>query len=164
MPFFRGNWRRMQTVSFRRFLILAALVASPRFAAAQFTTFIPPQNKVADSVKQVAAVQQKAQADSVASMQLTNMKTWVDSAAGVAPAPTTAADSLAMARSGTSADSATFRNGARAPETASSLPLLLLAGTLALIFGAVLLGRGPEPREAVLARDARDARDARNRA
>jgi hypothetical protein len=122
--------------------LAAAALALPRAASAQFTTFIPPQSKVADSIKAAVAAQQKAQADSAAKMQLTNMQTWVDSAAGVAPAPTTAADSLANRLAATNAaalDTMAFRSGTRAPATASDLPLLALIGGVAFAIGTVLL-------------------------
>lgn len=124
-------------MSFRRMLVLALLAGTPGLAGAQFTTFIPPQNKVADSVKAAVAVQQKVQADSIAHTQITNMRTWVDSAAGLVPT-TTAADSLAQTT--TVAETATMRNGTRAPATASDLPLLALAGIAALVLGAFLVG------------------------
>ena len=126
-------------MSLRRLLVLAMLASLPGTAAAQFTTFIPPQTKVADSVKAMVAAQQKAQQDSIAQTQLTNMQTWVDSAAGVAPP--NAADSLAAGQTATNtSDTAAFRNGARAPETASDLPLLAVIGVIALAIGTLLLG------------------------
>ena len=91
----------------RSICLIAVLGVAPRVAGAQFTTFIPPRNKVADSVKAAVVAEQKAQADSVAAKQITNMKTWVDSAAGLAPAPTIAADSLAQAIAATAAPIAT---------------------------------------------------------
>ena len=80
-------------MSYRYLLALALAAGIASEASAQFTTFIPPQNKAADSVKTAVAVQQRAVADSIQRVQLTNMKTWVDSAAGsvAAPAPTRAA-------------------------------------------------------------------------
>ena len=66
------------------------------------------------------------------------MKTWVDSAAGLMP--TTTADSLPPLET----DTLALRNGARAPATATSLPLLVLLGTLALLLGAYLLGDTPQ--------------------
>jgi len=133
-------------VPHRRLIVLALIVSLPAAAAAQFTTFIPPQNKVADSVKTAVAAEQKARSDSTVNMQLTNMKTWVDSAAGVVSPPVTAADSLASTVTPTTAvstaDSAALRGGARAPETASELPLLALIGATALGLGALLLGAG----------------------
>jgi hypothetical protein len=126
------------------------IVSFPAAAAAQFTTFIPPQNKVADSVKTAVAVEQKARTDSSVNMQLTNMKTWVDSAAGVVSAPRTAADSLADSlpvSKVAGVDSVALRGGARAPETASDLPLLALIGATALGIGALLLGAGAKSWE-----------------
>jgi hypothetical protein len=131
-----------------RCLLGFALIAGISSAAsAQFTTFIPPQTKAADSVKAVVATQQRVRADSVQRVQLTNMKTWVDSAAGVvAPPVATRADSLmgsppdSLTRSKVATDSApTLKNGARAPETASDLPLLALLGAMGLGIGTVLL-------------------------
>ena len=80
-------------MSNRRLIAIALLAVSPALAEAQFTTFIPPKNKVADSAKAVVAAVQKA--DTALSLRLTNMKTWVASAAGVVPTPTSRADSLA---------------------------------------------------------------------
>ena len=132
-------------MSYRHLLVLAALAGVPQFATAQFTTFIPPKNKVVDSVKAAVVAEQKAHADTAASMRLTNMKTWVDSAAGVLPVPTTAVDSLAAAVP--ASDTVTMRNGARAPATASALPLIALLGATMLVVGAMLLG-GPRPARA----------------
>ena len=130
----------------RRLIVLALIVSLPAAAAAQFTTFIPPQNKVADSVKTAVAAEQKARSDSTVNMQLTNMKTWVDSAAGIVSPPATTADSLASGLPApgavTAPDSAALAAGARAPETASVLPLLALIGATALGVGALLLGAG----------------------
>ena len=72
-------------MSYRR-LFIFALLTSPTMLWAQFTTFIPPQNKAADSAKSAVVVQQRVQADSIMKVKLTDMKVWVDSAAGVAPA------------------------------------------------------------------------------
>ena len=133
-----------------RLTTLIMIVSFPVAAAAQFTTFIPPQNKVADSVNTAVAVEQKARTDSSVTMQLTNMKTWVDSAAGVVSAPRTAADSLADSLPVSNVagiDSVALRGGARAPETASDLPLLALIGATALGIGALLLGAGAKSWE-----------------
>jgi hypothetical protein len=125
-------------VPYRRFALLALIAALPATASAQFTTFIPPQ-KAKDSVKAAVAAQQQTRADSVTSASVTNMRAWVDSAAGVlAPTtPATATDSLNPA----STDSVMMRNGSRAPMTASALPLLLLLGMGSLSAGAILLVR-----------------------
>ena len=135
-----------------RYLLAFALMAGVASAAsAQFTTFIPPQTKAADSAKSAVATQQRAEADSIQRVQLTNMKTWVDSAAGVvAPPASTRADSLmgsppdslirAQAASQLATDSApTLKNGARAPETASNLPLFALLGAMGLGIGTIML-------------------------
>lgn len=132
-------------MSFRRFLLLALTIGIPSIASAQFTTFIPPRNPAAtDSAKAVAAVAQKAKTDSALNAQLTNMKTWVDSAAGVASPPTTAAESLAAQSNPmnppTPADTAMAATGTRAPETASDLPLLALTGAGLLVIGTILVG------------------------
>jgi len=130
-------------VSYRRLLALVMLAGMPATAAAQFTTFIPPQMRVADSVKAVVAAAEKAQTDSAVTMQLTNMKTWVDSAAGISTPPVTAVDSATVGLT-TPPESTTFTNGARAPETASDLPLLVLVGAVFLGLGTLLLaGRRP---------------------
>ena len=131
-------------MSNRRLIAIALLAVSPALAEAQFTTFIPPKNKVVDSAKAVVAAVQKAAADTALSLRLTNMKTWVDSAAGVVPTPTSRADSLAagLPAPGTiAADTLAMRNGSRAPATASTLPLIALVGGTTLSFGALLLGR-----------------------
>jgi cytochrome b len=131
-------------VSLRRLIALAMIAGMPGIARAQFTTFIPPKVTVADSVKAVVAAEQKAQADSTAHAQLTSMRTWVDSAAGLTPT-TTAADSMAQSTAAsTTSDTMTMRNGSRAPATASLLPLLTLTGFVALLAGAFLL-RGARP-------------------
>jgi len=125
----------------RRFIILSIIASlAPTVAQAQFTTFIPP--RTADSVKAAVVATQQKVTDSTAKAQITDLKTWVDSASGIVP-PATAADSLART---TTADTTTFRSGSRAPATASSLPLLALVGAGALLLGALLLRGRPEPR------------------
>ncbi|HXT14430.1 MAG TPA: hypothetical protein VN706_02290 [Gemmatimonadaceae bacterium] len=139
----------MSLKSLRRILVAAAFVGIPGIASAQFTTFIPPKNKAADSVKAAVAVQQQMQSDSISHAQIANMRTWVDSAAGVTPAPVTAADSLSNGAATTSAaaETTTFRNGTRAPATASDLPLFALIGTGALLLGTILLRGGTPARD-----------------
>jgi hypothetical protein len=139
---------------FRRMLVLALIASVPATAHAQFTTFIPPRPKAVDSVKAATAAQAKMATDSAVTTQLTNMKTWVDSAAGIAGPPVTAADSLAAGLPApvNAADTATFRNGIPAPETASDLPLIALLGTALLALGIVMIAMDEaKPREAVLA-------------
>lgn len=122
-------------MSYRRLIMLAMIASLPAIARAQFTTFIPPQNKAVDSVKAVVVAQSKAHADSAVNMQLTNMKTWVDSAAGVAPVPTTTVATSMSTAASAPVSSTRMRNGRRAPATASALPLIALIGALSLGFG-----------------------------
>jgi len=135
--------------------MLSLIVSLPTAAAAQFTTFIPPQTKAADSAKAAVAAQAAAQADTLLSTRLTNLKTWVDSAAGV-PAPLPAVRDSLVARnpspaamdtmSANAPDTAALRQGLRAPETASDLPMLALIGSVALGLGVLLLGAGGNRR------------------
>lgn len=127
-------------MSHRSLFTLALILMGPASAAAQFTTFIPPKNAAKDSVKAATVAQQRAKSDSITTAALTNMKTWVDSAAGVVvPATDTAAVAAVMA------DTTPLRSGVRAPATASPLPLLALLGALALAVGGLLLGGSAEP-------------------
>ena len=139
----------------RRLIAISLIASMPAAAAAQFTTFIPPQVKVADSAKAIVAAQKTATADTSLNVRLTNLKTWVDSAAGVVAPSTQARDSLAATTSDSAAlvasktnasDTAALRNGARAPETASDLPMLALIGAATLGLGALLLGTGGDRR------------------
>lgn len=139
----------------RRLIVFSLIASMPAAAAAQFTTFIPPQAKVADSAKAAVAAQKTAQADTSLNTRLTNLKTWVDSAAGVAAPSTQAKDSLAIPTPDSAAvstsptnpsDTAALRHGARAPETASDLPMLALIGAVTLGLGALLLGAGGNRR------------------
>jgi hypothetical protein len=127
-------------VSYRRFVLLALFACAPATASAQFTTFIPPQ-KAKDSVKAAVAAEQRAKSDSITAAAVTNMRTWVDSAAGVI-APTVARDSTVKDSLGRAVtESTTFRDGSPAPMTASSLPLLLVLGIVSLSTAALLLNR-----------------------
>jgi hypothetical protein len=137
-------------MSFRHLLVVALVAGLPGIAGAQFTTFIPPQPKVVDTVAApTATATVAARADSTMNMQLTNMKTWVDSAAGVSPASVAAADSLATATTvaDTTITTTTMRNGSRAPETASALPLIALLGGLSLSAGLLLMRRPRTARD-----------------
>jgi hypothetical protein len=128
-------------VSYRRIVLLALITSVPATASAQFTTFIPPQSRAKDSVKAAVVAEQRARSDSITAASVTNMRTWVDSAAGVI-SPTIVRDSLASDSLGRAAvESTTFRNGSTAPMTASSLPLLLVLGMVSLCSAALLLGK-----------------------
>ena len=151
-------------MSFRRLVQLALIVGLPQIAGAQITTFIPGRAPTSDSAKAAIAAIDRAKTDSSVKAQLANMKTWVDSAAGLPPAPTSpnpAVDSVARIR--TPADSARRppvrrdsvggdvtsmprhdtvlqSRGMTAPETASALPLMAVSGAGLLLIGGVLLG------------------------
>lgn len=136
-------------MSFRRSILLALAIGIPQVGHAQFTTFIPPRNKAADSVKATAAVAQKAKADSSINAQLTNMKTWVDSAAGVVAPPIAVTDTAAPPLNApvTAADTAMPTAGTRAPATASDLPLIALSGFGLLVAGTILVGGARPARQ-----------------
>ena len=132
-------------------MFCAAALSMPTALSAQFTSFVaPPRKASTDSTKPTVAVA-KARADSVARMTLTDMKKWVDSAAGV---PTTqvasandtstiAATTPTEQREATGRTTTTFSNGALAPNTASALPLYLLAGLTSLVIGLLLFRLRP---------------------
>lgn len=133
------------------FALSAAALLVPALLPAQFTTYVAPPRKAAvdTSRPKAPATVAKARADSASRMSLTDMKTWVDSAAGKSmPTPTVAdtalvsvdtamavpaAKAIAPARSTTS-----FSNGAVAPNTATSLPTLLVLGCLMFTAGVLV--------------------------
>jgi hypothetical protein len=129
-------------VSNRWILSLIFAVSAPAAASAQFTTFITPPNPSADSVKAVVAAEQKATTDSVTRAQIANMKTWVDSAAGVVVPP---ADTAVRVQTITGDTVTVASNGLLAPATASAVPFLLLTGILGMLLGVAMLRR-PRPQ------------------
>jgi hypothetical protein len=135
---------RSATVTILAVLVMALF--SPREASAQFTTFLAPPRKAVDSAKQAIVAEKRAQGDSAIRMTLTDMKAWVDSAAGL-PTTVAAADTAApqppsptgiAAPAPARPTTTEFSNGAIAPNTASSLPALLLGGALTLVIGYLL--------------------------
>jgi hypothetical protein len=133
-------------VSNRWMVALVVIAAAPAAAAAQFTTFIAPPNPIKDSVKAVVVAEQKAVTDSITHAQITDMKTWVDSAAGIAAIPPV--DTTLGVRATTQTTTA-VTNGVVAPATASPLPFLLVIGGSAMLIGLVLLRRPQlKPRRA----------------
>lgn len=130
----------------RALFAAALLFAAPAVAAAQITTFIPQVDRTRDSVRAVVVAEEKAVADSVTRAEIADMKTWVDSAAGISAPPmdTTIAPAMPGARPGTPG-STEFHDGARAPDTATSLPLIALFGALALGLGLVLVAPRRKP-------------------
>jgi hypothetical protein len=123
---------------FRAVVVGVALVVSASAAHAQITTYIAPPR--AKATPQMVAAADSARADSAAAVAMTNMKSWVDSAAGVTvPAnvgDTTRADSVPPAVV------TTFTDGSVAPNTASALPAIAVFGVVTLAAGAMLLVTG----------------------
>jgi hypothetical protein len=126
MPFIEAAPSTEDHVTVRRLL--------PAAAAAQFTTFVAPPERV-DTVIVFDTVR-VADADSVSRASINNMKAWVDSAAG------DAVDLRTVTDSPTTPDRVpAFTDGAPAPDTATPLPLLLTLGAGAIGVGTVLLRR-----------------------
>lgn len=116
-------------------------------ASAQFTTYVAPPAPRVDSVSAVAADSGRLPRDTNR-VAITNMKAWVDSAAGqvagrhltsteVAPGTAGATGAAGTTRTTTRS----FREGSTAPDTATPLPTLALFGTSALAVGLLLLRR-----------------------
>jgi hypothetical protein len=136
-------------VRYQAIVVLAFSTLLPATAAAQFTTFVTPPRQRADSAKPVTPAQAAAAEDSTARVAITNMKAWVDSAAGdvvvnrvdsagrpvAATGPVTSGAAAPIKAEST----AVFREGAPAPDTATWLPLLVLVGTGAIAVGVLLL-------------------------
>jgi LPXTG-motif cell wall-anchored protein len=128
-------------------LIPVVLAISSTAASAQFTTVTRPAPRTAQAVDTAPT---RAQRDSVARVTLTDLRTWVDSAANVAlvsddsiPQMTDSATTVVRAPARTIEPRRTtaFSEGAVAPATATQLPLLALLGLGALGLGALLLRR-----------------------
>lgn len=121
-------------------LFIVAL--APSTAAAQFTTFISPPNPLRDSIRAVVAAEQTAATDSVARAQIANMKTWVDSAAGIVVPPV---DTTITTVTTTTTATATT-DGLIAPNTASPVPFLLAVGIAGILLGLFMIRPRPTAR------------------
>ena len=119
-----------------RVAIVAALVALPGVSGAQITTFIAPPKPT--MTPQMVAAADSARRDSVAAVATTNMKAWVDSAAGI-PVPDRVGDSTVVDPG--APDVTAFSDGSVAPNTASLLPAIGAFGISAVLVGAALLRR-----------------------
>jgi hypothetical protein len=157
MPYAHSDLQRYRerTVKYHRIAILAFSTLLPATAFGQFTTFVtPPRPRVDTATTAATPAQQRTAADSVARVAITNMKAWVDSAAGdivvnrvdsagrpvAATGPVTSGAVTPVVPDAASAESTSvFREGARAPDTATWLPLLVLVGTAAVGVGVLLL-------------------------
>jgi hypothetical protein len=140
-------------VRYHSLAVLAFSALLPAMAGGQFTTFVTPPRPRVDSTKIAPTpAQQRATSDSVARVTITNMKAWVDSAAGdvvvnrtdSAGRPVAATGPVTSGTTSTQTvasreSTAAFQEGARAPDTATWLPLLVLLGTSAIGVGLILL-------------------------
>ncbi|HUQ83254.1 MAG TPA: hypothetical protein VM076_19025 [Gemmatimonadaceae bacterium] len=140
---------------------VALVVLGAARADAQITTVIEPPKKAQAKVQEAARREEVAQ-DSIARITLTGMKQWVDSAAGslalrpdtgtapsetnvpVAP-PQTRADSATKPARQTAAPDSVFRNGARAPNTATPAPTVALIGATMVLAGLAMRRRRRQP-------------------
>ena len=129
---------------FRAVVVALGLAVSVSAANAQITTYIAPPRPAKPTPQMVAAAD-SARADSAAAVAMTNMKTWVDSAAGIT-VPSRVGDSTMRADSVPPAVVTTFQDGTVAPNTASFLPTIGLFGVIAFAVGAVLLAGRPRPK------------------
>jgi hypothetical protein len=147
--------------SLGRAAIAAMIVFGAARANAQITTVIAAPKPPPPNPQQVAQRVQATQ-DSIARVTLTGMTQWVDSAAAAmalkpdtasAPTSTVAGGDTAAqtpARRDTAATTVPpqrtdeFRNGARAPNTATATPAIAVAGAL-LVFVGFALTRRPKP-------------------
>jgi hypothetical protein len=138
----------------------AMLIVGAASANAQITTVVSAPPKRNEPAQQAAAARrEQAAQDSVARVTMTGMKEWVDSAAaalairpdtvpsaadtsvGTRRAPTSPAPRTGT-QSPTRTDStAEFRDGARAPDTATPIPAIALAGAALVALGVALRRR-----------------------
>jgi hypothetical protein len=147
--------------SLGRAALAAMMIVGAGTAKAQITTFVASPPKKNEPAQQAAAQQrEKVAQDSVARVAMTGMKEWVDSASAalairpdtvpttadtslgtprVATAPAPKSDSSASAK--TSDREAEFTNGARAPNTATPIPAIGLAGVILILTGLVMKRR-----------------------
>ncbi len=146
---------------FRNIMVLAALAAAPMATAgAQFTTVVAPPPAAKQTVAMAAAAKTAAAAaDTAHRATMQEMSAWVDSVAGT-PAPSVVTDSaagdVAVASDSAAAPrtrheqggTTRFADGAKAPNTASPLPFILVAGLGALLLGGWLVVTGSRPAPA----------------
>jgi hypothetical protein len=126
-------------------LALASAFAIPDVAAAQFTTFVahPPRAVDSAGVPTIALTDsaRRARADSANRVAITNMKTWVDSAALAAGTRVPVSVDSTAILTDTTTRVVTTSDGMVAPDTGSPLPTIILAGLAAMFAGLTLLRR-----------------------
>ncbi len=144
--------------SLGRAALAAMMIVGAATANAQITTVVASPPRKTEAAQQAAAQQRERVAqDSVARVAMTGMKEWVDSASAAlairpdtvpTPADTALATPRAAAapapKSDTSAGARAserqpeFRNGARAPDTATPGPAIGLAGIVLILAGVAM--------------------------
>ena len=147
-------------MKFEKAVLLVGLVIAPiASAGAQFTTVVAPQPAQKAAIAAAAEAKAAVPRDTGHRATLQAMSAWVDSVAGT-PAPVVVSDSAAgevavpsdsaVAPSPRSEGAGTtrFADGARAPNTASPLPFILVAGLGALLLGGWLVVTGRQPATA----------------
>lgn len=123
----------------RAALVVVALVVLSSGLHAQVTTYVAPPKPA--MTPQMVAAADSARKDSVAAVAVTDMKAWVDSAAGIA-VPDRVGDST-IVDPGKPDVTTTFSDGTLAPNTATALPAMGLFGVAALLAGAAIIRRRP---------------------
>jgi len=144
---------------FERAALAAMLVTGAATANAQITTVVAAPPKRIDPAQQATVQREQAAQDSIARVTMTGMKEWVDSAAvalAIRPdtVPTTADTAVGTPRAATSpaprssaqsptrADStAEFRDSARAPDTATTIPAIAVVGAAMIAIGVAMKRR-----------------------
>jgi hypothetical protein len=127
------------------FALGAMILVAATPVAAQFTTVVAPPKQNVSAATADARVTNAAPRDTGRRATLQEMSAWVDSVAGVAP--TVAAAPPVVDSAGgevvppavPEASTERFSEGARAPNTASPLPMMLLLGVIAMVTGAAML-------------------------
>jgi hypothetical protein len=147
--------------SLGRAAFAAMLIVGAGTAKGQITTVVAaPPKKTEPAQKAAAQKREQAAQDSVARVTMTGMKEWVDSASAalaIRPdtVPTTADTAVGTPRAATSpaprSDSSAaartqeptpeFKDGARAPDTATPIPAIGLAGGALILMGVAIKRR-----------------------
>ena len=139
----------------RAVLLAAAMVIiAPAGAPAQFTGVVSQPKKASTATTQ-ATVAAQAASDSARETRLSDMKAWVDSAAGSLGVSTRAADTAAVPAvtvttphtTTSTGEVASMSAGVRAPDTASKVPLAALVGAVFLSAGVFLASTRPRRHE-----------------
>lgn len=126
----------------RAVLATVVLMLGAQALSAQITTYVAPPRPLARSPQAVATAD-STRRDSVQTASVTNMKAWVDSAAGITVPTSVGTDSSALANDPGRPAVTTFSDGSVAPATASELPALAVVGALVLLVGVGLLANRP---------------------